>query len=45
MNKYIKEYGLEVNPDKYAWFTPEDSYFNFLGLKFNNDIIDISQIK
>lgn len=39
--KYIGEYGLTMNPDKYTWFNPGDSV-EYLGLKIDNNCIDIS---
>ena len=40
--KYLAQYDLKINPKKYVWFTPEDTYINFLGLKFDNQKIDIA---
>lgn len=42
VKKYISEYGLEINPNKYTWFEPDDSV-EYLGLKLRGDNkIDIS---
>ena len=42
ISEYLAKYDLKVNPKKYVWFTPEDTYFNFLGLKFDKQTIDIA---
>lgn len=36
VRQYLAEYGLEINPDKYEWFTPDDE-LHFLGLKITDD--------
>lgn len=42
VKQYLAKYDLEINPDKYEWFTPEDE-LHFLGLKITDDEhIDIS---
>lgn len=33
---YLNRYGLEINPSKYEWFTPDDE-LHFLGLKITGD--------
>ena len=43
IKKYIAEYGLEINPDKYTWFE-ENEPFEFLGLQLRADgKVDISK--
>lgn len=42
IKSYIKQFGLEINPDKYTWFEPGDNV-EYLGLKIlGNNKIDIS---
>ena len=42
INEFIEKYGLEINPEKYEYFTPDDD-ITFLGLKLGKDgVIDIS---
>ena len=45
---FISEYGLELNPNKYKWFEPDDT-IQYLGLKINKagkiDIADHSKLK
>jgi retron-type reverse transcriptase len=42
ITSYLDKYGLELNPDKYKWFSGTDD-FEFLGLKLSQDkTIDIS---
>lgn len=42
IKKYLQQYGLEINPDKYEWFEPGNS-IEYLGLKLDdNGTIDIS---
>lgn len=36
LNGFISRYGLEINPDKYQYFTPGDS-ITFLGIKLEPD--------
>ena len=37
----LRNYGLSINPRKYRYFEPDDT-IDFLGLKFDNNEIDIS---
>lgn len=37
----LRKYGLSINPRKYRYFEPDDT-IDFLGLKFDDDAIDIS---
>lgn len=40
---YLDKYSLEINPDKYTYFTPDDD-ITFLGLKLSRDgVVDISE--
>lgn len=36
LNNFIEQYGLEINPDKYQYFTPGDD-ITFLGIKIESD--------
>lgn len=38
----LQGYGLSINEDKYVQYNAKDENIEFLGLKFNGDIIDIS---
>ena len=39
---FLKQYRLEINPDKENIYTPDDAY-EFLGFKCHADIIDLSE--
>lgn len=42
LNKFIGQYGLEINPDKYKYFSPGED-ITFLGIKLEpNGILDMS---
>ena len=36
LHKYLENYGLEINPDKYQYFSPGDD-ITFLGIKLQAD--------
>ena len=42
MAEFLKQYRLEINPDKENIYTPDDAY-EFLGFKCHADIIDLSE--
>ena len=42
MAEFLKQYRLEINPDKEKIYTPDDAY-EFLGFKCHANIIDISE--
>ena len=43
MAEYLRQYRLEVNPDKEKVYSPDEAY-EFLGFKCNGDSIDISEV-